>query len=498
MLTIASPPPAMAGTRRPILVQFSTDQVTGPSGTVHGAVFQIDTAAAIDETWVFIFNGITVTLTAKAGPDSSGSQFTSGTTSGITLASDLQQNYFLSENFTISSPSANRVQLTAKAPGTAYNIDSTGSSWSGFSLVSETPGEDPATLENFQAWLDLYIEEPRGSNDFGNIPVAKLTATQGASGFFIFDLSAILDGYVGDDPPPQAAGVVLLTVLPVRKYKFRYNEAFGSPIEPRATSESGPYYCFQGRKEHEAAGTSNNSFSDTFLTGRPLVSNMWHGQSGYLYLRTDPALLTIAVTPFRDDGTAFPPYFLPVPSGARESVVKVPAGPAQLSVPAGTVRYDIYFEYGAGTSRTYTVNIIDQCPPHSTYLLFRNALGGYESLPVTGAKAKKGSFKADMHDRILPANYTQQTRESHTFNHQGDDTWDMHTGWVFTGQEADYYARQFMMSENILMPSGEGLVPMVLTSKEVTYSKDRIHLYGFSFALKKASPHRDRHTTHLI
>lgn len=496
-LSIASPPPDIGGTRRPVIVQFSTDTDIVSGGSQFSVTYDLDAGASVDDTWVFIFNGITVTLTAKASPDSSGTQFTSGTTTASTIAADLAKNYFLDQYFTITAPAADQILLVAKYNGSQYNIDDSESTWAGFSQFSYNDGIDDTTLANFQAWLDLYVETSPDSGDYGLSPIAKLTATQAASGFFIFDLGAFLDGYVADDQPPAFANTVSLTLLPLVRYKFRYCEAYGSPIAPDAIVVSSVYRGLMGRRELESAGTTNNSFSDTFLTLRPTTKNLWSGQADYLYLLTIPDDLTISVAPYDADGSALSGFSLVVPSYADWSVVKIPTGPTQLALPTGTARYDMAFSYGGSKSKTYKFYIIDKCPDHSIYLLVRNALGGYDSLPVTGRTTYTGSFSSEQAEQILPANYTAQSRESLSYNHVGADEYDMHTGWVFSEAEVKYYARQFMMSENILLPSGEGLIPMILLTKEVLYTKDRTNLYGFGFKLRRSAMHQDRHTAYI-
>lgn len=499
MLSLASPPPAIGGTRRPVIVQFSTDTDIVSGGSAFSVIYDLDAGASVDDTWIFIFNGITVTLTAKASPDASGTQFTSGSTSGSTIASDLAKNYFLDQYFTISSPAADQVQLVAKNTGAQYNIDDGESTWAGFSQFSYNDGIDDTTLANFQAWLDLYIEQVRDAGDYGTAPVAKLTATQSASGFFVFDLSAILDGYVEDDQPPASGTSISATQLPLRRYKFKYCEAYGSPIAPFSITTSSAYFAFFGRRELESAGTSNNSFSDTFLTGRPLTKNLWRAQQDYIYFLVDRRnTVTVTVVAYDSAGGGLASYPITVPSYSGWTVLKIPTSPDQLSLHADTYRYTMQIQYGSpSTSRTYTFYVKHKCPDHSTYLLFRNALGGYDSLPVTGRTTATGAFSSEMGEQILPANYTEQSRETLTYNHMGADEFDMHTGWVFTKLEVEYYARQFMMSENILMPGGEGFRPMVLLTKEVLYTKDRTNLYGFGFKLRRSATHKERHTAYI-
>ena len=499
-LTIASPPPDIGGTRRPILVQFSTDQQAVTPGVPQDVTYQNNQYAAEDDTVVLEFNGITVTMTAKDAPDGSGTQFRAGIVSFNENLAYFQSNYWLGRYFEVTSPQGNRIRFTAREAGTHLNITRTASWAGGFDELSNTPGTDTVTLDNFQAWLDLYIERERDSNDYGTGPVAKLTAAQNAAGLFTFDLSAILDGHVEDCPPPALAGAILKTELPLRRFKLRYTEAWGSPPAPAAIAAGGPYFSFRGRREHESAGTHNNGFADTFLTGRPLTKTVYRGQADYLYFLVNLAnAVTVTVRSYDGNGGILGTLPLAVPSYFNHTVLKIPTGPQQLSLPAGTASYTVQVFYGnPGTSRTYTFSISDKCPPHGTYLLFRNALGGYESLPVTGRKTKKGSFTHETADHLLPANYNGSTRESHSFNHAGRDGWEMHTGWVFSKGEAAYYARQFFMSENILLPSAEGNTAVNLATREVTYEKDRLNLYGFGFTLKKASPHKDRHTSYLV
>ncbi len=498
-LTLVASTPTIGSTRRPLLARFSTDQDIVSGGVANNTISSLDTAAADGDTWVFNFNEFTVTFTAKTTPQQNGNEFPAGTTLANAVIPYLQSNYFLNLYYDISEYDTDDIQFIAKAKGAKWNLLHDNSTWTGFTQWQFIDGEDETILENFQAWLDLYIEQVRDGGDYGSVPIAKLTATQSAAGFFDFDLSAILDAYVEDDPPMPFSGVVLLTQLPLRRFKFQYNEAWGSPIAPGAITESSEYFGFRGRREHESAGTTYNAFSDIFLTDRPLTKTLWRQQADYLYFLTDRRnAVTINVIAYDRAGAGLASYPITVPSYAGWTVMKIPTGPDQLSLHADTASYTMQITYGAGAQvRTYTFNVVGKCPAHSTYLLFRNALGGYDSLPITGRKTATLATQHQEASKILPANYTNATPERIRYDITAQDELQCHTGWVFTKAEVEYYSRQFFMSENILLPGAEGLIPYTLLTKEVLVTRDRTNLYGFGFKLRKSTRHMDRHTSYF-
>ena len=502
-LSISLPPPLIAGTRRPIIVQLATDTVIATAGSANNTISKLEQPAADGDTWLFNFNGHTVTFTAKDNPEHNGNEFPAGTTVALIVAGYLEDNYLLSLHYHISTPAGDDIQFIAKEPGTQFDLLHEGSTYAGFSQWQFIDGEDPFVLPNFQAWLDLYVEAQLGSTDYGNLPVATLSATADPKGRFTFDLSALLDAQVEDAQPDLSDAVPdAFSSKMLCRYRFTYNEAWGSPIEPRIVQQSAIYTALRGQKALDVEGLVGNVFSSKILSGRPRTKEVATAQPEFLYLLLSAGVGgTISFQIHYTDGsTGSLPDIAIVPSIAQ--VYSIPCGHDQLGIgalaPAKTVEsYVFNFAYVDGDF-TYTFRLVEDCPPRRRYLVFRNEMGGYDTLPCTGRLTRRGSFARDQAQKSLPANYELQIdRMAVDYHVRSQDEYGLHTGWFFTEEEVAYYARQFLQSENVLFHEEGRFTPVTLLTKEVTYSKDRVKLYGFAFRFRRSVAHGEKHGVYL-
>jgi hypothetical protein len=502
--------PALAGTRRPITARFTSNNEVETAGVVASATLNFTFGAPAAAAFVIQFGGNTITFTTTNTPGhDTGVDLPTGTTSGSTIASYLDDNYLLATNFDITS-SGTTVTLTAKSPGIQFTLAFSGYVW--WSVTSNTAGVTEVRRPNFQAWADLYIEPTYMANSI-SVLAAKLSATRAADAGYYFDVSAIVDAYTADYPPTlndiavrNASDAMLV------RYLIKACEAYGSPIAPQALSQKTTRTALRGRNALEIVGTAGNELPTgaypnhvMLLTGRPVAKKVTRLQNEFTYLLSivGSAGLAISVGISYTDGTSGSIPSVALPSASGTQVFVVPMGYDQLGIgavnPAKTVRsYTVNIAVGSPVVGDITLvfNLVDTCPPHMRYLIFRNELGGYDTLQLHGAMQKSGQHERQRGQYILPENYTLLSREAFDYDTSSQDEYEAHTGYHLTKEEAEYYLRQLLQSENVLLHEGSTLTPVTVTTKEANYTKDKFNLYGMALKLQRSLRHGDRHTSY--
>jgi hypothetical protein len=505
--------PALGGTRRPLLARFTSDNEVQTAGVIAAATLNFHTPAPANVPFIITFGGNTITFTTKASPShDTGVDLPSGTTTGSTIAGYLDDNYLLTQYFDITS-SGTTVTFTAKSAGASYTLGFGGYTW--WTVTSSTPGVDEVRRPNFQAWADLYIEPAYLSGNYTAL-AAKLSATRAADGGYFFDVSAIVDAYTADYPPTyNDIAIRVASDAMLVRYLVKVCEAYGSPIAPQAVSTKTNRTALRGRNSIETVGTAGNTLPTgayavsgfQLLTGRPLTKTVTKAQNDFIYLLTTAGSnwrLTASAT-FTDNTTGSITPLAPA-AASNYQVYAVPVGYNQLGIgsinPAKTVRgYSVNIEMGYPSvvgDITLSFTLMDTCPPHIRYLVFRNELGGYDTLQLHGALQRSGQAERQRGQYILPENYTLQSRQAFDYDTMAMDEYELHTGYHLTKEEAEYYLLQLLMSENVLLQDATGFTPVTVSTKEANYTRDKFNLYGMALKLQRSLRHADQHTSYRV
>jgi hypothetical protein len=512
--------PALGGTRRPLLARFTSDNEVAVAGVLSTATITWNNLinANAGQTFIASFGAYVITFTVTSSPShDTGIDLPTGLPTATTVAGYLDDNYLLTLYFDITVDVPNsRIIFTAKQSGAAYTLTLAGTLLgSNYTLFSSTPGVDEVRRPNFQAWADLYIEPAYLSGNFTTL-AAKLSATRAADGGYFFDVSAIVDAYTADYPPTyNDIAIRVASDAMLVRYLVKVCEAYGSPIAPQAVSTKTNRTALRGRNSIEVVGTAGNTlptgaFSASgfqLLTGRPLTKAVTKAQNEFLYLLTTAGSnwrLTASAT-FTDNTTGSITPLAPA-AASNYQVYAVPVGYNQLGIgsinPAKTVRsYSVNIEMGYPSvvgDITLSFTLMDTCPPHIRYLVFRNELGGYDTLQLQGALQRSGQAERQRGQYILPENYTLQSRQSFDYDTMAMDEYELHTGYHLTKEEAEYYLRQLLLSENVLLQDATGFTPVTVSTKEANYTRDKFNLYGMALKLQRSLRHADQHTSYRV
>ena len=509
--------PSLGGSRRPLIARYTSDNEVQTAGVAAVATIHWYNVCYAGETLTISFGSTVITFVATDTPShDTGTDLPTAELDVADIAGYLDDNYLLTLYFDITYDTPNdRITFTAKNPGTAYSITFGGDMLGeNYGVHANTAGVDEVRRPNFQAWADLYIEPTYLSGVF-SILAGKLSATRAADGGYYFDVSALVDGYLTDQQPIlddiaiRNASENMLT-----RYLIKVGEAYGSPIAPQGFSSKASRTALRGRNPLEMVGTAGNTLpTGTFpnhampLTRRPAAKRVTKAQNEFIYLLSivGSAGISISVAVFFTDGTTgtISAYAPPTSSGTQ--VYVVPCGYTQLGIgavnPSKTVRsYTVNFALGSPPVGDITLDftVMDTCPPHMRYLIFRNELGGYDTIQLHGAMQKSGAHERQRGQYILPDNYTSLNREAFDYDTSSQDEYEAHTGYHLTKEEAEYYLRQLLQSENVLLHEGSTLTPVTLATKDADYTRDKFNLYGMKLKLLRSQRHADRHTTYRV
>lgn len=517
MLTNTTYFPALGGTRRPLIAAFTSDNETEVAGVTAVATLHWYNVCYAGDTLIISFGSTVITFTATATPSHDpGTDLPTAELDVADIAGYLDDNYLLTLYFDISYDTPNdRITFTAKATGSAYTITFGGTMLGeNYSEHANTAGVNAVPRPNFQVWADLYIEPTYLSGVFSTL-AGKLSATRAADGKYYFDVSALVDGYVADHQPIlDDIAIRVASESMLVRYLIRAGEAYGSPIAPQGFATKISRTALRGRNAIETVGTAGNTLpTGTYaaqgfmpLTGRPLSKKVTKAQNEFLYLlTTSGSNWSISGLVTFTDGTTGAMTPLTPATVTAYQVYALPMGYTQLGIgavnPAKTVRsYTVNISLGDPTPTgdiSLTFELMGTCPPHMRYLIFRNELGGYDTIQLQGALQKSGQADRQRGQYILPANYTALSRQAFDYDTSSQDEYEAHTGYYLTKEEAEYYLRQLIQSENVLLHDGSNLVPVTLTTKEANYTRDKYQLYGMALKFQRSQKHMDQHTSYL-
>lgn len=506
-LTINTQPFPLAGTGRPIIVRATTNNWITTAGVLYARSMTLTAGATAGQTLILSFNGgaIVVTMTAAATPDSSGTQFTSGTTTASTIAADLNRNFTLNYWFVITS-SGTTVTFTARQKGTAPTITFSGT-YSGYTLGTATAGVNEVKRSNFQALLDVWLEVNAVS--FGDAPIAKLAQTPDANGQFVFDISTILDAYMVDTVPTYGATTNTIVPKMVQAYKIFLAESYGIPAAVQAyhVHNTPVLYAIRSRRTQAENANNANSVPESILSGRPVTKHITTDQKEYLHVCSTQgggsAYTTSILITFTDGTTKTHTAPPTTPSYVFPAVFCVPTGYAALGIAAQitgphagktVAKYSVKFSFASsGWEPEYTYIIADKCPTFQRYFLFRNSRGGWDTLRCAGIMSKSVQVARDAVRNIVPANYTMLDTESAYENTVAVEQYDISTGFLFDTQaEAEYFAREFLASEAVYWDNNGRFEPVTVTTTDARVNRDRQRLFGFSFSFRAGNSIGDK------
>jgi hypothetical protein len=171
-------------------------------------------------------------------------------------------------------------------------------------------------------------------------------------------------------------------------------------------------------------------------------------------------------------------------------VITVPAGHDQLKLArAGkrVVSWSLWLENqdAARLSEVRTYQAETRYRRHKRFLLFRNSLGGFDTLRCYGAGAGVLQVEGSAASRFLGASYKIWASQQESSDVEGSDELTVSTGYFDDPQQLEYL-QELLLSGARYLVTDKGLVALGLATKSLQYQQDDENLLFANIKLVKA------------
>lgn len=405
--TLTVTPDAVSFDGNPIPIEFQSSLYVPQSARVE---LEFSNRPNADDYVELTWNNITVRMTAKASPDSSGTQFPS--TGGATLADYVDsvqeaflQNEIFNKNLSINRGSGGGIEylILLWPPLEIVDITATDALVNCAVVVTDFAG---LSVDNLRTLVRIY----KGGIFVGALHAPYNPATVRSH----FDLSDILElePHLPDVASFSGSWASRVATNAYSSYFFRYADKYGAPAVAEALVKSNTYHLIHGAlsadtldtffgifneyicHNYEIIGTS--AFPKTLTTAQP----DWM----YYYAKAAKTARRVHAIVTWSDGTTEHHVVSSSVSFSANVMYYFPVGYTQLGLGALTNGDEIITKYrvqigtldipGDNTSLTneFGVNYaldLDPFQPWTNYLCFFNGVGGCETVALKGKTQRR-------------------------------------------------------------------------------------------------------------
>lgn len=365
--------------------------------------------------------------------------------------------------------------------------------------------------DKMRYFLEVYIPSVKNSTTLKLLPVLDAPEEPFqqvgeefiASGAF-FLINELLHSYLSVEVPEISENKIMPCdnhVMPFKVKRISRNDGVNVEI-----IESGFEYVMRGGivEEHlrEWEGQIFSKYfgpNRKFLTWNPTVMVLPE-QPNYLYFLTNmkptPTILTLRLYRYYDDGSEDTAALsvMAIADVQYMTTYSVPVGAKQLGITAlskKVVKYVVWLNNQEGEivseQRTY---VIDWRYYRDTRcILFRNSLGTYDSLGVTGDFLANVNLNRDESERYKPYLSLPSFSEVEISKVTGNREIRINTGWL-SKVERDWL-EELALSEDIFLVTDRGYVPLVMQDSSYLNEDSTERAIGRAFTLRYANKHRN-------
>ncbi len=525
-------PQQVAPARNPMLLKLLTDNLWSVVGVKaqDGPLFS---AAPIDgDTFTISFKTYSYTFTIKNAV-SPGDPYTwmrkknTGETLSdyvtnivlptISKAYHIHQNYDLSLTL-IGSPTPNlpQVIIRAKQTGSEWTIRNTVDPVTG-RIAENTDiridGVDGLRRENFKIYCDIYVQEVPGTGDF--ILAGSPEADPDEDGYASFRLDRYIT-FDRDDLPTQGSYVSYNAKI-IKPYYYVYGEKFGTPIAHSGILGLGPQsakialdggFRFDRFPSYQMGDAFYdewvNAATNKFLTLAPRIQTICPQMPIWLYYYVHQGTSAVLKGKiFYSDGTDSTESLLSFPA-VYTQITALPVGLNQLGAalafldidPDDVVAYELWIEFdsSARRSESFTFLISDVQYEFNRFILFKNSLGGYDTLWCHGICEVGAEVDILSAKRNVPSLYDSSTRELLQYSKSYMESVKVSTGYkgredLFDGQGYVRYLRDLLISEDA-HEWQDGPIAITIEDQKFPSKPDNETMNSLSFTYKYAAASR--------
>ncbi|HOW26163.1 MAG TPA: hypothetical protein PK711_10895 [Bacteroidales bacterium] len=512
MITILKTPPKVSFCNNPILFGVSTNNMFASDGVTAKMVLQL---TGPDETtghgFTLSFNDHTLGFTLASSPDESGLQLMVAS-GGITLqewgnllVEGLRSNYHLVSNFHISGSYQGSYKITLESiePSADYSLTLSDSTVTTLSVESNRQGATPVVRENFKIVGRVYIVNTPGELTF----LAEEQITPDAEGKAQFDFAQYLLVEIADSSrflfPQVISDFIFDRSDQIRRFVVQFCESYTGLYHRLQITWSTDTYVtvggidFAQMAKYIQEGSSYFDmlqYNKDFLTWRPQSKKIWIRQPEMLhfliwYDDTSWLAQRIRIT-YSDNSTfTFTQYtYSPINKYDIVEVVCTYAKLDLISLPESqgkTIhKYEVWLEdNGVQVSRTMEFILDRTVYPNQRFFIFRNSLGGYDSIRCTGETIKQTDIARFTVERIIPDFSVMDPPRRQLFARE-TQKYSTNTGFI-TKLESEYL-RDFFLSSEIYEFIENRLYPVMVLSTSLKVHKDNDYLYYREFEYARA------------
>lgn len=499
-ITINRAPARITPVGRPVLYEVETNRFVTAAGTRHeGNTAAIATLPTAGQTLVVSWGDVSITFTFATVPNDSGRQLPTST-SNAAWAAALLENFEVYRDFTVAAISGNKVQFTARATGNEFNVTLGGTYTISYSTV--VSGTDSGTQSNFSIAADLYRLNPAGSPLY--LKVAEVEATpdevnQAAA----FDFSELLEPYLEPYRPTWELALPVQSEGHLLSYYPIFSEKSGLPPVFGKVKQGDLAFALYGRlpEDNPLFQCGGPYIEDNFLTG-PLS-----------FAPTSPRLLSESQQDFayflvHDGSTSFELWAqITWSTGVSNNfrlLTQATSSPAVWCIPIGYNQFDwapgapapgatptvwqLGIVLGSGTVVTLPrCELAPVCKSWERYFVFRNQLGGYESMRTKGALTNLLNISQPTNER----SYVADTCEPFAQFFQ-DPATGQYGARINTGYQRKewirYWIDAFLQSPDryLVDEAREEFIPIVVEPSSLEFERDGQGVHSFAFTFRYA------------
>jgi hypothetical protein len=509
-INIATPLPAIAWSKNPIVLQLHSDDylTTPPAFSVNTVSFTgaVAAGAEIGLSW----NAGSAGLTAADVPDDSGDEFPSGDGSAVyvqSLVDYFQDSYFIDQAFTVSadvSGSNRKLVFTAKYASTDYDITPA------TNQAVATPGTSGASKANFMHHIEIWKYVAGGADI--KVYDNNIALDEPKIGTTTIDISETLHSFMVLDNPSLTAGAWQVCNGSCWQYYIKYAQFFGDDPAVKKLHKSGLYTVVYGGYSNLALQQINdrvNYLSNYLLPEATLYPfqrwlETWPideftiktNQPQFLYFVNNRSInesFKIKVVVNFDDATAQTIY---IAGGVLTSYSKIAigAGYQQLGLQAyssSTKRISSYqlslVEANTLESRSlvksFTLN--RDYEEYTRFFMYADSAGNFKTLHTYGKSKATMDVEYDLTAFQPDIAFLPEQGNYRNSNIQAVLNDLVNTGYFISRATYDSVV-EIQLAKQVYRVFGNKLTPIVGTSKSFSFSQDGQFLNAWVYEYRLA------------
>ncbi len=503
MLTLEQFPPIVSLSGNPVRFSFCSDTFQESPGERAVYTMTFSMPGIHGDSFTLSWGSHALKFTYSDQPDESGSEVSSAVVEPHLhlwiemIAGEVAANYLIDRDFEVSYFEGSLI-LTSRKPGPEYNLSHT---FTGSISIQATSTEGVLDEQKLfyrigvqcllvvENGFDLLAEEflPVDGSGKATIDIHDFFSDVLSSSFTLPEASNQRSIY-----HPEMC----------HSYVVRYFEQSGVPTVFGKISVTEPFYVLFGglssiqEGRYLRQGTdfwSKLCYNQYFLTWQPKTKwvDPWQVEKLYYLVREEYPVIVMRVETYYQDGLSTNPVPKviienPVNMGVYEFILTLDV----LQPDAWDSEYIDYYEAWIEDGQLNRISevrrfrVAHETPPFLRHFLFRNSLGGWDTLRTTGKFQPSYEYDRSMALRIPELDSTDRSYRLTQTSVTEQQTFTANTGWL-SMEEMDW-VRDFCLSGEVYEIINRQLYPVVLTSKSARQAKDGENLWCLDFEYSRS------------